>query len=63
MVAAEDDGLGRVEATDESFLFFQYRQVVRHLERLTELALEFIDDAFVQIQLQRGEVGDGGVVE
>lgn len=31
MVGAEDDRLRRVEADDESFLFFQYCQVVRHL--------------------------------
>lgn len=63
MVGAEDDWLRRVEAADQSFLFFQYREVIRHLERFAVFALEFFLYAFVQIQLQRGEVGDGRVVQ
>lgn len=63
MVGAEDDGMRRVEAADESFLFFQDRHVVRPLEWLAEFVPEFFGDAFVQSQLQCGEVGDGRVVE
>ena len=63
MVGAEDDRLRRVEAADQSFLFLQYRQVVRHLEWLAVFAEEFFHYAFVQSQLQCGEVGDGRAVE
>lgn len=63
MVGAEDERLRRVEAADQSFLFLQYRQVVRHLEWLAVFAAEFFLDAFVQIQLQCGKVGDGRAVE
>ena len=63
VVGAEDDGLRWVEAADQSFLFLQYREVVRHGEGFAELALEFFRDAVVEIELQGGKVGDRCAVE
>ena len=63
VIGAEDDRLRRIEVADESFLFFQYGQVIRHLEGLAKFPVELVQDAVIQVELQRGKVGDGRAVE
>ena len=63
VVGAEDDRLRRVEAADQSFLFLQDRQVIRHFKWFAIFFVELIFDTLIQIQLQGGDVGDGRAVQ